>query len=155
MKKSLVSTFALAVIALISTSAFATSPQTAPLDLSVTVINNCTITTTAVAFPSCDPLSAVVDNGTGTVKITCTKNAVTTIELGQGANFLVNRRMLGAGPEYLNYEIYKPSANTPAASCAYTARWGAIADSQEFTPAVENSKAQRSYNVCGQIPLGQ
>ena len=83
MKKTLVPiALAFALIAL-APAAFAASPQTANLNLSATVINNCTISTTPVAFGNYDPLSASPNDNSGTVVITCTKNAATTITLGE------------------------------------------------------------------------
>ena len=154
MKKFLVSTFALAVIALISTSAFAASPQTSPLGLSATVINNCTITTTPVAFGNYDPLSGSANQATGTVGITCTKNAATTITLGDGNNGV--RQMKDAGSQLMAYELYQPPDNTPGTACSYASptRWGVVSG-QIFTPAAAPSKVARTYNVCGQIPAGQ
>jgi len=85
MKKFLATAITLAAIAFLATPAFAGS-ATNPIGLSATVINNCTITTTPVAFGNYDPLSASVNNASGTVAITCTKSAATTITLGDGSH---------------------------------------------------------------------
>ena len=65
--------------------------QTASTNLAVsaTVAKNCSITTTAVAFGSYDPVVANAStplDGTGTVVVTCTKGAGTRIDLSLGAN---------------------------------------------------------------------
>src|SRR5689334_25381105 len=75
--------------------------QTATVNLSVTatVAKNCSITTTAVAFGSYDPIvanAATPLDGTGSVVVTCTKGAGTRIDLGLGSNAAASvRRMLG------------------------------------------------------------
>ena len=70
MKKALVGALALAATALVAAPAFGAS-ATSNVAVSATVINNCTITTTPVAFGNYDPLAAAPDNNSGTVVITC------------------------------------------------------------------------------------
>jgi spore coat protein U-like protein len=154
MKKSLVPTVLAFALVAMAPAAFAAT-ATSPLTLSATVVNNCTITTTPVAFGNYDPLSAAVNNNSGTVVITCTKNAATTITLGQGVNFLVNRRMTD-GTNFMNYEIYQPPTNVANAACTWVTpqRWGTVAG-ETFTPTAAPSKVARTYNVCGQIAAGQ
>src|SRR5688500_9310784 len=111
--------------------------QTATSTLSVTasVAQRCAISTTPVAFGSYFPVSthsaAGVDlNGTGTGSVTCTKNSTAvTITLGLGANASGStRRMADAPPiaDFLTYELYHPSATTPAAACTFPGAqvWG-------------------------------
>jgi spore coat protein U-like protein len=154
MKKALAGALALAATALMATPAFG-AIQTANVAVSATVINNCTITTTPVAFGNYDPLSASPNNNSGTVVITCTKNAATTVTLANGNNFSVTRRMTD-GTNFMNYELYQPPTTVPGAACSYAApvRWG-TAGAQIFTPGAAPSKAARTYNVCGQITAGQ
>jgi spore coat protein U-like protein len=152
MKKVLVSTFALALVAL-APAAFAAGFAPADLGLSVTVINNCTIATTPVAFGNYDPLSASPNQAHGTVVIACTRNSAPAITLGTGLHFTTNRQM-SDGTNFMNYEIYQPLTNAVGAACAYTARWGTLVG-ETFTPTAPLDKNARSYNVCGQIPAGQ
>ena len=153
MKKFLVSTFALAAIAFLATPAIAAGSATNPLGLSATVINNCTITTTPVAFGNYDPLAGSATNASGTVAIACTKSATPTITLGDGNNGV--RNMKDAGSQLMAYELYQPPDNTPGTACSYSSptRWGTVAG-QIFSPAAAPSKASRTYNVCGQIAAG-
>jgi spore coat protein U-like protein len=153
MKKILVP-FALVLTVVAFAPAALAGTATNPLTLSATVINNCTISTTAVAFGNYDPLSGSVTQASGTVVITCTKNAAPTITLGNGNNFLVNRRLTD-GTNFMNYEIYQPATNAVGAACAYTQRWGTAAGAETFSPVAAPSKAARTYNVCGQIGAGQ
>jgi spore coat protein U-like protein len=155
MKKALVGALALAVIALMATPVFAAGSATNPLTLSATVINNCTITTTPVGFGNYDPLSASVNNASGTVVITCTKNAAPSITLANGNNFVANRRMTD-GTNFMNYEIYKPPTTVAGAACTWVSpqRWGTVVG-ETFTPTAAPDKNARTYNVCGQIAAGQ
>jgi spore coat protein U-like protein len=152
-KKILVPFALVLTVVAFAPAAFAASPQTANLTLSATVINNCTISTTPVAFGNYDPLSGSVTQASGTVVITCTKNAATTIWLGNGNNFLVNRQMKDSGAQLMAYELYQPASNAAGAVCAYTQRWGTTG-SEIFSPTAAPSKAARTYNVCGQIAAG-
>jgi spore coat protein U-like protein len=154
MKKILVP-FALALtLVVLAPAAFAGSAP-ANLNLSATVINNCTISTTAVGFGNYDPLSGAVNNASGTVVIACTKNATPSITLGNGNNFLVNRRMTDT-TNFMNYEIYQPPTTVAGAACTWVTpvRWGTIVG-ETFTPTASPGKAARTYNVCGQIAAGQ
>jgi len=153
MKKALVSVALVITLVAVAPAAFAGS-ATNPLTLSATVINNCSITTTAVAFGNYDPLSASPNQASGTVVIACTKNAAPSIWLGNGNNYSSNRRMTD-GTNFMNYEIYQPASNAAGAACAYTQRWGQTVGTDVFTPTASPGKAARTYNVCGQITAGQ
>jgi spore coat protein U-like protein len=121
------------------------------LSVTATVANNCTISTTALAFGSYDPIAANAStpmDGTGTVTITCTKGATTTIGLDVGSNSPgtgTTRAMLAGGVK-LDYEIYTDSARTTV--------WGNSGASL-FTPAAAPNKNPRSFTVYGRIPAGQ
>jgi spore coat protein U-like protein len=101
----------------------ATSAATATANLSVTatVTTNCTITTSAVAFGSYDPIvthaSANLDQN-GSVTITCTKGAATTIALDLGNNASGSvRRMKDSGTNYMAYELYQEAGRTTVCIC--------------------------------------
>lgn len=151
MKKILISTFALTFVAL-APAAFAQS-DTKPLALSATVINNCTIATTPVAFGNYDPISASPNQAGGTVAIKCTKNHATTIALDDGANG--TRLLKDSGSQTLAYELYKPPDTTPGTACNYTspARWGTTGGAL-FASGAALTNATRTYSVCGQIAAG-
>src|SRR5262245_22314495 len=149
----------LAALVLAGAPAFAGTAST-NLAISANISNNCTITTTAVAFGAYDPLvtnAATPLNGNGTVSIACTKGAATTVALDLGSNASGStRRMSDGGGNFLNYETYQPPNNTPGTACSYASPtvWG-TSGANLFTPAVAPSKASRSYNVCGQVAAGQ
>lgn len=124
---------------------------TANLSVSATIVNNCTISTTPVSFPSYDPIGANAtvdaDNGTGTVTITCTRGTTATIGLGLGSNASgTTRRMLNGTSNYLNYELYQTSARTII--------WG-NSGAGLFSPGAAPTKAPRTFTVYGRIFAGQ
>lgn len=90
--------------------------------VSATVANNCTISTTALAFGAYDPIvanaSATLD-GAGAVSVTCTSGAAAAITLGQGANADAGsndaaplRRMSDGATSFLSYSLFSNSGRT-------------------------------------------
>jgi spore coat protein U-like protein len=122
----------------------------ANLPVSATVVNNCTISTAALAFGSYDPVAgnlAADLNATGTVTIACTKGATTTIGLGLGSNASgATRRLTDGVSNFLVYEMYQDSTRTTV--------WG-NSGSALLTPAAAPSKTARSFTVYGRIPANQ
>ena len=100
--------------ALYSGSAFAdpaTSPQTANLNVGVTIVDECTITTAAIAFPDTGIISTAVP-GSGSITIDCTKDTAYAIGLGVGQNdggSGVNARKLKSGSNTIAYQLYSDS----------------------------------------------
>jgi len=125
--------------------------QTATANLSVTatVAKNCSITTTAVAFGSYDPVVANATtplDGTGSVVVTCTKGAGTRIDLGLGGNASGSvRRMLG-GTDLLTYELYTDTGRSTV--------WGSGAGAGQTIAAAPN-KNPRTFTVYGRVAAGQ
>ncbi len=123
--------------------------------VTATVANNCTISAANLAFGAYDPIVANattnLDN-TGSVTITCTKGATTTIGLSagsNGANATGTTRAMSTGggsPSYLSYELFSDSGRTTV--------WGNSGGAL-FTPAAAPSKAARAFTVYGRIPSGQ
>jgi spore coat protein U-like protein len=122
---------------------------TASLSVTATVAKNCSITTTAVAFGSYDPVvanAATPLDGTGSVVVTCTKGAGTRIDLGLGSNASGSvRRMLG-GTDLLTYELYTDSGRSTV--------WGSGAGAGQTIAAAPN-KNPRTFTVYGRVPAGQ
>lgn len=97
---------------------------TANLGVSATVSSNCSISTSPVAFGSYDPVgtnAATPLDSAGTVTVTCTSGASTTITLGQGANAGGGstegspvRRMRDSGSGYLSYALYQDASRMTA-----------------------------------------
>jgi spore coat protein U-like protein len=143
-----VSARALVVIGLTASWASAQS-ATANLGVSATVVNNCTISTTAVAFGNYDPVVAnalVALDGTGTVTVACTKGAATTIGLGLGQNASGAIRRMTDGTDFLTYELYNEGTRTTV--------W-TDAGPGLLTPAAAPSRAPRNFTVYGRVAGGQ
>jgi spore coat protein U-like protein len=126
---------------------------TSNLSVTATVSNNCTIATAAVAFGAYDPVSAHAASdldGTGTVTVTCTKDASTTITLGQGNNAATGStdaaplRRLKVGSNYLSYHLYSDSGRSTV--------WGNTSGTGK---AHTGTGTATTITVYGQIPLGQ
>ncbi|MEB3123461.1 MAG: spore coat U domain-containing protein [Snowella sp.] len=102
---------------LISKPAFA-GTATTNLDLSASVTNSCTISTSSVAFGSYDPTSNSDATATGTVTTLCTNGASATITLGQGSNPHVAStdaapfRQLRNGTDFLLYNLFQNAERT-------------------------------------------
>ena len=123
---------------------------TANLSVTATVTNNCTISTTPVAFGSYDPVVANATanlDATGSVVVACTKGATATVGLAVGANGTGStRRMKDAGANYLSYELYQESARSTV--------WG-NSGSALLSPGAAPSKAARTFPVYGRIAGNQ
>jgi len=117
--------------------------------VSATVAKNCSITTTAVAFGSYDPIvtnATTPLDGTGTVVVTCTKGAGTRIDLGLGANASGSTRRMTGGTDFLTYELYQDSGRATV--------WGSGAVAGQ-TIATAPSKAPRTFTVYGRVAAAQ
>jgi spore coat protein U-like protein len=130
------------------------SAGSATSDFTVTasVADNCTISTTAIAFGAYDPvvtnLTAPKD-GTGSVTITCTQGAVATIGLNAGVNggtAVGTTRAMKSGSDQLNYEIYKATD--------HAAVWG-NSGTDLLSPVAAPSTTPRTYTTFGRIPGAQ
>jgi spore coat protein U-like protein len=129
--------------------------KTANLAVSATVIQNCTITTTPVAFGNYDPVVANAatpagdKSATGTVAVACTKGSTgLRIDLDNGVGLPAARRMTGPGVDILNYDLYTDAA--------HATRWGTgAAAGGGLAIADAPSKAVRSFNVYGLLPGAQ
>jgi spore coat protein U-like protein len=138
------------VLVVFSDSPVVAASATANLSVTATVGANCTISTTAVAFPAYDPIVAnasVNDDGTGSVIITCTKGTAATIGLGLGANASGSQmRMKDATTDYLNYALYQDSGRATV--------WG-NSGAGLLSPVAAPDKNPRTFTVYGRIPSAQ
>lgn len=129
--------------------AFAATANT-NLAVSATVINNCLITTSALAFGSYDPVvanSAANLDGTGVVSVACTKGVSPTIALGLGSNASGSTRRMGDGSgNFLTYELYKDAGRVTV--------WG-TSGAALLSPTAAPSKAARAFTVYGRVMAGQ
>ncbi len=125
---------------------------TSSFSVTASVSNNCTISTTTVAFGAYDPIVANATSpldSTGSVTITCTKGAATTIGLNTGsnsANASGSTRAMASGSNFLSYELYQDTGRSVV--------WG-NSGAGLFTPAAAPSKSPRAFTVYGRVAGGQ
>ncbi len=118
------------------------------LNVSASVVANCTISTADLGFGSYDPVVAHASSpldGTGTVTIACTKGSVTTVDLGLGSNPSGTTRRMSDGTEFLTYELYQDSSRTVV--------WGSGASTRNTGTAA--NKSPQPFTVWGRIAAGQ
>ena len=144
--------FAATFLALMgATSAFAGS-ATSNFTVTASVSNNCTISSTAIGFGAYDPIvtnASTPLDAAGTVVITCTKGATTTIGLNTGnnaANASGTTRAMKSGTDYLSYEIYQEAARSTV--------WGNSGTGLLTPPAAPNKNA-RTFSTYGRVPAAQ
>lgn len=140
---------AMAIVAAGFSDPASAATATANLGVSATVVNNCTISTTALAFGSYDPVVAHAStdlDGTGTVTVACTKGATSTIGLGLGSNASGSTRRMTDGSNYLTYELYQDAGRTTV--------WG-DAGAGLYSPGAAPSKAARNFTVYGRVASNQ
>jgi spore coat protein U-like protein len=139
-----------ALVAAVFSAPASAATATANLGVSATVTNNCTISTSAVAFGSYDPVVAHASanlDGTGTVTVACTKGATSTVGLALGSNASGStRRMRDGGTNYLTYELYQDSGRTTV--------WG-NSGAGLYNPGAAPSKTARNFTVYGRVPSNQ
>jgi len=125
---------------------------TSTFAVTASVSNNCTISTTAISFGGYDPVvanSSTPLDSAGSITITCTKGAATTIGLNAGSNGASasgTTRAMKSGSNYLSYEIYQDSTRTTV--------WG-NSGTDLFTPPVAPSHAPRVFTTYGRVPADQ
>jgi spore coat protein U-like protein len=117
----------------------------------------CSGSTTSVNFGAYNVFSASNDDSTGTVVVTCSKDAgdpsggVTVnyeVELGPGNSGNILARQMTSGANTLNYNLYTNTARTTV--------WGNGVTGSSVTASFNLSNAtpsrSRTHNVFGRIP---
>jgi spore coat protein U-like protein len=143
---------AVALLLLVSAREARSGSATSTLNVSMSVTNNCTISTTAIAFGAYDPVVANAStalDGTGGVTIACTKNTSATIGLDLGGSPSGSQRRMSTGggsPSFANYEVYQDSGHATV--------WG-TSGAGLLSPSAAPSKAPRTFTVYGRVAAGQ
>lgn len=156
MKRSILSLAVLSIL-VISAPVFAGTASTT-FTVSASVIANCTISASNLAFGNYDPVSANAAAGAdlyanSTLTVACTKGAPNVwIGLDAGANGAsavgTTRAMTAGAGKFLSYELYTANPN-PAPGSA----WGNTAlTGKAYVPA---SAAATAITVYGRTPKGQ
>ena len=106
----------LILLVALSSRSHASGSASANLSVSASVANNCTISTSPLAFGAYDPVVTNAStnlDATGTVTVACTKGATATIGLGLGSNASGNtRRMSDGSRNFLSYAVYQDSSRS-------------------------------------------
>ena len=142
-----------------------TSPATASLTVTASVAPACTVTAATLAFPTYDPTSGAVDNGSAATTITCTTGSTVSMYITPSANAAnapagdtYAMQGLTTTTDYLGYNLYELSpATTP---------WPTTAAAALAIPACSTSATTDCYNapgatttdptnIYGQIPASQ
>ena len=162
LKKSSLKLLVAAVLTLACGSAFSASTS-ATLAVSASVSQNCTISTTALAFGAYDPVSANAStalDASGSVSVACTKGATgLTVGMNNGlhASGLQRQMLGGTSADVLQYNLFQPPSNTPGTACTFpgATAWGNTIGTDTLALTNAPNKTARTYNVCGTIPSGQ
>lgn len=132
---------------------------TATLNVTATVTANCSISTTPVAFGAYQPVGGGNVLATGTVVVACTKGATgLTVGLSNGGNYASSTRNLagtGTNTDKLAYSLVQPTSATPGAACPAFGAGTAWIGATTLALSSPSGKAERTYNVCGQLAAGQ
>jgi len=151
LKLALASAFALGAAGLSINSYAAAS--TADLDVTASIGNACTISSSALAFGVYDPIvtnATVALNGTGTISSTCTLDVPAKITLGQGSNpdtgstDAIPARQMSSGANRLGYAIFSETTRNTV--------WGNTDSTGKAANGTGNALVLTAY---GAIPAGQ
>ncbi|QJR14835.1 spore coat protein U domain-containing protein [Usitatibacter palustris] len=144
-----------AVVIALGTAALPSVAATTSTNVGVTttVIANCTVTSSPIAFGSYDSLAAGATTATGALQLTCSQGTTPSVAVGLGGNALATqRRMVNAG-NYLPYNVLQPTSNAANAACTgATTDYPSVAPGFALTAAP--STAARTFNLCGSIAPG-
>ncbi len=113
----------LSAFVLLTVGGFATAAsagtQTTSFSVTATVVNDCTISSSNIVFPSYDPTTNSAVTATGAITAYCTNGDLVSVALGAGANAGTGstaavpvRRMASGSSNYLPYHIYTTSGGT-------------------------------------------
>jgi spore coat protein U-like protein len=131
------------------------STQTTSFNVTATVINDCVINSTNVAFGNYDPTVATAVTAQGAVTAKCTKGDVVSVALNQGANpatgstaALPLRQMVSGTTNFLPYHIYVASAGTT--------EWGTGTVGTNTPPSQTSASVNTAltFTTYGSLPAG-
>lgn len=147
----------LAGAAAVLTAALATAPDNAAagtdtdtITVQATVGNSCTISGGTLNFGAYDPFAGTANDNTMNLTVRCTQGAATWVGLDNGVNGGGTSRVMVAGAETLNYELYREAGRSTV--------WG-VNDPLTATTSLGVSHtgtgADAAVTVYGRIPAGQ
>ncbi|HEY4275600.1 MAG TPA: spore coat U domain-containing protein [Rhizomicrobium sp.] len=121
---------------------------TAQFNVTATVLGNCAVSATDLAFGNYSANSATPLPATSTLSVTCTSGTTYTVALDGGTNkaSVTGRAMTDGATHNLNYALYTTNA--------YTSIWG-DGTASTVTQAGTGSGSAQTLTVYGRIPVSQ
>jgi spore coat protein U-like protein len=141
----LVAMLGFVALGLTPTSAAAqANPATTTFGVSATVLKDCIVSATALAFGN---YTGAVNTAQSAVTVTCTNSTTYTVGLGPGlaSGATVTTRQMQNGAALLNYGLYS--------NATWTTNWGNTSGTN-WVSGTGNGTGQ-ALNVYGQIPAAQ
>ena len=128
---------------------------TTSFNVTATVINDCTISSTNIAFGNYDPTSAATVAAQGAVSAKCTKGDAVSVALDQGKNpagtstAAVPARQMVNGTNLLPYHIY-------IAASPSTTEWGTgtLGTNEPAAQTSASVNAALTFTTYGSLPAG-
>jgi spore coat protein U-like protein len=119
------------------------------LGVSATVTDNCTLTTSPVAFGNVDATSGANVDATGGVSVTCTSGTAwsASADAGAGAGATLASRKLANGANLLDYSLYTESTRTTL--------WGDGVGGTTATIDGTGTGAAQANTIYARVPAGQ
>jgi len=138
--------FVISVCCLYASSSLA-GTTTTTFGVSATVINQCIVSATNLAFGNYDPTSSVDTTSSNTLSVTCTLSDPYTIALNGGTTSggNISQRKMTTGSNTINYNIYQDSSHTTL--------WGD--GTTGSTEAGTGSGIVQTYTAYGIVPKQQ
>jgi len=123
-------------------------------NVTATVVNNCTIGSTNIAFGNYDPTSGTALTANGAVTAKCTKGDSVSVALNQGANpgtgstAAVPIRQMANGTNLLPYHIYIAATGTT--------EWGTgtVGTNEPAAQTTVSNATALSFTTYGSLPAG-
>ncbi len=151
--RTCLSAFVLLTIGGLATAASA-STQTTNFNVSATVINDCSISSSNIAFGNYDPTSTTAITAQGAITALCTMGDSVSVALGQGSNAAASStaavpvRQMASGIQKLPYHIYMASSGS--------VEWGTgtIGTNQPAAQTSASVKTALTFTTYGTILAG-
>ncbi len=128
--------------------------STTSFNVTATVVNDCIIASTNIAFGNYDPTGTTAVTAQGSVTAKCTKGDSVSVALNQGANpagastAAVPARQMANGTNLLPYHIYIASASTT--------EWGTgtVGTNEPAAQTSTSAGTALTFTTYGSLPAG-
>ena len=120
------------------------------LNVSATVLSECTVSAFAINFGTYEPVVANAStplDSTSTINVFCTKNTIGNITLDNGLNFSAGARRMKSGTNFMTYEVYRDAARTTV--------WNAVNINSGTSVSKNTGLGAPGFIAYGRIPAGQ